>query len=65
MIMRMAGNMEEAGRKIIEQAKSDDPELFKNIKIYAVDTPIEEVIKETVRVAKTQKDAHTDTEKSR
>jgi len=52
MIMRMAGNMEEQGRKILEQAKRDFPELFKKIKIYAVDTPIEEVIKETIRVAK-------------
>lgn len=53
MIMRMAGNMEAEGRRIIEQAKKDNPELFKDIRIYAVDTPIEEVIKETVRVAET------------
>jgi succinyl-CoA synthetase beta subunit len=52
MIMRMAGNMEEEGRKILEKAKHDEPELFKHIKIYAVDTPIEEVIKETIRVAR-------------
>lgn len=52
MIMRMAGNMEEEGRKILEQAKSQYPEMFKNIKIYAVDTPIEEVIKETIKTAK-------------
>jgi len=52
MIMRMAGNMEEAGRRIIEQAKAEHPELFRNIKIYAVDTPIEEVIKETIKTAK-------------
>ncbi len=51
MIMRMTGNMEEAGRKILEQAKQDHPELFKNIKIYSFDTPIEEVIQETIRVA--------------
>ncbi len=52
MIMRMAGNMEEEGRKIFEEAKREYPELFKNIKVYAYDTPIEEVIKEAVRVAK-------------
>ena len=52
MIMRMAGNMEEAGRKILEQAKNEHPELFKHIKIYAYDTPVEEVIKETIRSAK-------------
>lgn len=52
MIMRMAGNMEEEGRKIFEQARKKQPELFKNIKIYAYDTPIEEVIKEIVRITK-------------
>uniref|UniRef100_A0A7V0Z3R2 Succinate--CoA ligase subunit beta n=1 Tax=candidate division WOR-3 bacterium TaxID=2052148 RepID=A0A7V0Z3R2_UNCW3 len=52
MIMRMAGNMEEEGRKIFEQAKKEYPELFKNIKVYAYDTPIEDVIREVIRVAK-------------
>lgn len=52
MIMRMTGNMEAAGRKILEQAKKTHPELFKHIKVYSYDTPIEEVIKETIRVAR-------------
>jgi succinyl-CoA synthetase beta subunit len=52
MIMRMAGNMEEQGRRILETAKQENPVLFKHIKVYAVNTPIEEVIKETIRVAK-------------
>jgi succinyl-CoA synthetase beta subunit len=52
MVMRMAGNMEEEGRRILEQAKEDHPQLFENIKIYAYDTPIEEVINETIRIAK-------------
>ena len=52
MIMRMAGNMEEQGRKILEKAKQGFPELFNKIKIYSVDTPIEEVIKETIRIAR-------------
>ncbi len=56
MIMRMAGNMEQAGRKIIEQAKREHPDLFRHIRIYAYDTPIEEVIKETVRVAQKSKE---------
>jgi len=51
MIMRMAGNMEQEGRKILEKAKQEHPDFFKHIKIYAVDTPIEEVIKETIRTA--------------
>jgi len=52
MIMRMAGNMEEEGRKILEKAKSENPSLFGKIRVYAYDTPIEEVIKETIRAAK-------------
>lgn len=49
MIMRMAGNMEEEGRKIFEEAIKKHSELFKNIKIYKFDTPIEEVIKEAIK----------------
>ncbi|MDI6839493.1 MAG: succinate--CoA ligase subunit beta [bacterium] len=52
MIMRMAGNMEEEGRKIFDKANKDYPALFKNIKVYKFDTPIEEVIKEAVKTAK-------------
>lgn len=51
MVMRMAGNMEEEGRKILHKAKAENPELFSKIKVYAYDTPIEEVIKETIRTA--------------
>jgi succinyl-CoA synthetase beta subunit len=54
MIMRMAGNMEEQGRKIIEKAKAEHPDLFEKIKVYAYDTPIEEVIKETIRSARAE-----------
>jgi len=52
MIMRMAGNMEEEGRQIFVQAMKDYPEYFKNIKVYAYDTPIEEVIEEAIRIAR-------------
>lgn len=51
MIMRMAGNMEEEGRKILERAKQEHAGLFRKIRIYAYDTPIEDVIKETVCLA--------------
>ena len=54
MIMRMAGNMEEQGRKILEQAKEEHPELFRKIKVYAYDTAIERVIEETIRAAQAQ-----------
>lgn len=51
MVMRMAGNMEEEGRKIFDAARTEHPELFRDIKVYAVDTPIETVIQETVKIA--------------
>ena len=52
MIMRMVGNMEEEGRKIFEEARSTHPELFRRIKIYKYDTPIEDVVKEAIQEAK-------------
>jgi len=52
MIMRMVGNMEKEGWEIFDEARRVDPEPFKNIKIYRWDTPIEEVIKEAIRVAR-------------
>ena len=54
MVMRMTGNMEEEGRRIIEEAKGTEPELFKDIKIYPYTTPIEEVVQEAIAVAKSQ-----------
>ncbi len=54
MIMRMTGNMEEEGRRIIEEAKTNDPEMFAKIKVYPYTTPIEEVVQEAIAVAKTE-----------
>ncbi|MCK5414649.1 MAG: succinate--CoA ligase subunit beta, partial [Thermoplasmata archaeon] len=54
MIMRMTGNMEEEGRHILEEAKTNDPELFAKIKIYPYTTPIEEVVQEAIAVAKAE-----------
>jgi len=54
MIMRMTGNMEEEGRRILEEAKATDPELFAKIKVYPYTTPIEEVVQEAIAVAKAE-----------
>jgi succinyl-CoA synthetase beta subunit len=51
MIMRMVGNMEKEGREIFERAMAETPELFRKIKIYRSDTPIEDVIQEAIRAA--------------
>jgi succinyl-CoA synthetase beta subunit len=52
MVMRMTGNMEEEGRRILEEAKAAEPELFRGIKVYPYTTPIEEVVQEAIAVAK-------------
>jgi succinyl-CoA synthetase beta subunit len=52
MVMRMTGNMEEEGRRIIEEAKATHPELFGRIRIYPYTTPIEEVVQEAISIAK-------------
>jgi succinyl-CoA synthetase beta subunit len=54
MIMRMTGNMEEEGRRILEEAKTAEPDLFAKVKVYPYTTPIEEVVQEAVAVAKTE-----------
>ncbi len=54
MVMRMTGNMEEEGRRIIEEAKAAEPELFKEIRIYPYTTPIEEVVQEAIAVARSE-----------
>jgi succinyl-CoA synthetase beta subunit len=54
MIMRMTGNMEEEGRRILEEAKTAEPGLFAKIKVYPYTTPIEEVVQEAIAVAKAE-----------
>lgn len=54
MIMRMTGNMEEEGRRILEEAKAREPELFAKVKVYPYTTPIEEVVQEAIAVAEAE-----------
>ncbi len=55
IIMRMTGNKWKEGMEILENAKKDRPELFKKIEVYGIDTPIEEVAKRAVEVARQEK----------
>jgi len=48
----MTGNMWKEGLEIFEQAKKENPELFKNIEIHGIETPIEEIAKRAVELAK-------------
>ncbi|MBU7010386.1 MAG: succinate--CoA ligase subunit beta [Theionarchaea archaeon] len=52
MIMRMTGHMEKEGQELFERAKKENPVLFENVKVYGIETPIEDVIIEAVNVAK-------------
>ncbi len=52
MVLRMTGNMWEEGVRIFEQSKKENPEIFKNIEIHGIETPIEEIAKRAVELAK-------------
>ncbi|MFQ5710523.1 MAG: succinate--CoA ligase subunit beta [Candidatus Geothermarchaeales archaeon] len=51
MVMRMTGNKWREGMEIFRRAKAENPELFENIEIYGIETPIEVVAKKAVEVA--------------
>jgi succinyl-CoA synthetase beta subunit len=57
MVMRMTGNMWQEGVRIFEEAKQADPELFKNVEIHGIETPIEEIAKRAVELARQARDA--------
>ncbi len=52
MVLRMTGNMWQEGVRIFEEAKKENPELFKNIEFHGIETPIEEISKRAVELAK-------------
>ncbi len=52
MVLRMTGNMWQEGVKIFEEEKKKNPEIFKNIEIHGIETPIEEIAEKAVELAK-------------
>jgi len=52
MVMRMTGNMWQEGVRLFEEAKSEHPELFEQVEIHGIETPIEEVAKRAVELAR-------------
>ena len=52
MVLRMTGNMWQEGVKIFQREKKEHPEIFKNIEIHGIETPIEEIAKRAVELAK-------------
>jgi succinyl-CoA synthetase beta subunit len=51
MVLRMTGNMWEEGVRIFQEAKKENLEIFKNIEIHGIETPIEEIAKRAVELA--------------
>jgi len=52
MVLRMTGNMWQEGVRIFEEEKKKNPQIFKNIDIHGIETPIEEIAKRAVELAK-------------
>jgi succinyl-CoA synthetase beta subunit len=52
MVLRMTGNMWQEGVRIFQQAKKENPEIFKNIEIHGIETPIEEIAKRAVELVR-------------
>lgn len=53
MVVRMTGNMWQEGVRIFEDAKKENPDNFKSIEFHGIETPIEEIAKRAVELAKT------------
>jgi succinyl-CoA synthetase beta subunit len=56
MAMRMTGNMWQEGVRIFEEARKENPELFKKIEIYGIETPIEHVAKRAIELARAKRE---------
>ncbi len=52
MVMRMTGNMWQEGVRIFDEERKANPELFKHIEAHGIETPIEEVARKAVNLAK-------------
>ncbi len=51
LVMRMTGNMWQEGVRLFEEAKTADPDKFKQIEFHGIETPIEEISKRAVELA--------------
>jgi len=52
MVMRMTGNMWQEGVRLFEEAQKEHPELFEKVEIHGFETPIEEIARRAVKLAK-------------
>ncbi len=54
MVMRMTGNMWREGVRLFEEAKKEDPSLMEKVEFHGIETPIEEISKRAVELARQQ-----------
>ncbi|MCP4566453.1 MAG: succinate--CoA ligase subunit beta [FCB group bacterium] len=52
LVMRMTGNMWQEGVRIFDDERKANPEMFKHIEAHGIETPIEEISKRAVELAK-------------
>jgi len=52
MVMRMTGNMWEEGVRLFEEAKRENPKLMERVEFHGIETPIEEISKRAVELAR-------------
>jgi len=52
IVMRMTGNMWEEGVRLFEEAKKENPKLMERIEFHGIETPIEEISKRAVELAR-------------
>jgi succinyl-CoA synthetase beta subunit len=52
MVLRMTGNMWQEGVRIFKEEKKKNPKIFKDIEIHGIETPIEEISRRAVELAK-------------
>jgi succinyl-CoA synthetase beta subunit len=51
MVMRMTGNVWQEGVRIFEEARKENPDLFKLVEFHGIETPIEEIARRAVELA--------------
>ena len=52
MVCRMTGNMWQEGVRLFDEAKKENPELFEHFEFHGIETPIEEISKRAVELAR-------------
>ena len=54
MVVRMTGNMWQEGVRLFEEARKEDPKLFAKIEFHGIETPIEEISRRAVELARAE-----------